>query len=96
MIRASLSVAFALTIASPVAAQTLNMMKSIDAPHYDAQRTTWGPSSDIVNMVQDTLVALDWDGRTSARGWTRVFEIESRNGTHCHPERSEGSHADSG
>ncbi len=45
--------------------QTLNMMmKSIDAPHYDAQRTTWGPTSDIVNMFQDTLVALDWDGRT--------------------------------
>ncbi|MBL8674510.1 MAG: hypothetical protein JNL07_06440, partial [Rhodospirillales bacterium] len=45
-------------------AQTLNMMKAIDAPHYDAQRTTWGPTSDIVNMFQDTLVALDWDGKT--------------------------------
>ncbi len=55
-------------------AQTLNMMKSIDAPHYDAQRTTWGPSSDIVNMFQDTLVALDWDGKTPipylAKSWT--------------------------
>ena len=39
------------------------MMKGIDAPHYDAQRTTWGPTSDIVNMFQDTLVALDWDGK---------------------------------
>jgi len=60
--------------ASPAAAQTLNMMKSIDAPHYDAQRTTWGPTSDIVNMFQDTLVALDWDGRTPvpylAKSWT--------------------------
>ncbi|WP_395713450.1 ABC transporter substrate-binding protein [Reyranella sp.] len=50
------------------------MMKSIDAPHYDAQRTTWGPTSDIVNMFQDTLVALDWDGKTPipylARSWT--------------------------
>src|SRR5215203_4694630 len=55
-------------------AQTLRMMKSIDAPHYDAQRTTWGPTSDIVNMIQDTLVALDWDGRTPipylAKSWT--------------------------
>ena len=63
MIRFALSAAFALSIASPLgsqaAAQTLNMMKSIDAPHYDAQRTTWGPTSDIVNMFQDTLVALD-------------------------------------
>ena len=49
-------------------------MKGIDAPHYDAQRTTWGPTSDIVNMFQDTLVALDWDGQTPipylAKSWT--------------------------
>src|SRR5213080_2518236 len=70
---ASLSVAFALGIAAPASAQTLRLMKSIDAPHYDGQRTTWGPTSDIVNMFQDTLVALDWDGRTPipylAKSW---------------------------
>jgi peptide/nickel transport system substrate-binding protein len=74
MIRAFLSIAFALSIAGPTGAQTLNMMKSIDAPHYDAQRTTWGPTSDVVNMIQDTLVALDWDGKTPipylAKSWT--------------------------
>ena len=74
MIRTILTAAFALSIAGPATAQTLNMMKSIDAPHYDAQRTTWGPTSDIVNMMQDTLVALDWDGRTPipylAKSWT--------------------------
>ena len=74
MTRALFSAALALFAAGPAGAQTLNMMKSIDAPHYDAQRTTWGPTSDIVNMVQDTLVALDWDGRTPipylAKSWT--------------------------
>ena len=54
--------------------QTLRMMKSLDAPHYDGQRTTWSPTSDIVNMIQDTLVALDWDGKTPipylAKSWT--------------------------
>ena len=74
MIRTVLTIAFALSIAAPASAQTLNMMKGIDAPHYDAQRTTWGPTSDIVNMFQDTLVALDWDGRTPipylAKSWT--------------------------
>ena len=74
MIKHALSAAFALSIAYPATAQTLNMMKAIDAPHYDAQRTTWGPTSDIVNMFQDTLVALDWDGRTPipylAKSWT--------------------------
>jgi len=53
---------------------TLRMMKSLDAPHYDGQRTTWSPTADIVNMVQDTLVALDWDGKTAipylAKSWT--------------------------
>jgi len=63
------------TAASSMAgAQTLNMMRSIDAPHYDAQRTTWAPTADIVNMIQDTLVALDWDGKTPipylAKSWT--------------------------
>ena len=52
----------------------LQMMKSLDAPHYDGQRTTWSPTSDIVNMFQDTLVALDWDGKTAipylAKSWT--------------------------
>jgi peptide/nickel transport system substrate-binding protein len=74
MIKALLSAAVALGIAAPAAAQTLNMMKGIDAPHYDAQRTSWGPTSDIVNMIQDTLVALDWDGKTPipylAKSWT--------------------------
>jgi peptide/nickel transport system substrate-binding protein len=60
--------------ASIAEAQTLRMMKALDAPHYDGQRTTWSPTSDIVNMFQDTLVALDWDGRTAipylAKSWT--------------------------
>ena len=74
MIRTILGAALAVGIAGPASAQTLTLMKGIDAPHYDAQRTTWGPTSDIVNMFQDTLVALDWDGRTPipylARSWT--------------------------
>src|SRR5262249_18414695 len=61
-----IAVAALATIAATSASQsqTLNMMKSLDAPHYDGQRTTWSPASDIINMIQDTLVALDWDGKT--------------------------------
>jgi peptide/nickel transport system substrate-binding protein len=66
--------AAALAVVWPAEAQTLRMMKSLDAPHYDGHRTTWSPTSDIVNMVQDTLVALDWDGKTVlpylAKSWT--------------------------
>src|SRR5262245_57920207 len=64
----------AVGIVTTAEAQTLRMMKSLDAPHYDGQRTTWSPTSDIVNMIQDTLVALDWDGKTVipylAKSWT--------------------------
>ncbi len=60
--------------ATAAEAQTLRMMKSLDAPHYDGARTTWSPTSDIVNMFQDTLVAMDWDGKTPipylAKSWT--------------------------
>jgi len=74
MIKALASAGLALAIAAPAMAQTLNMMRSIDAPHYDAQRTTWAPTADIVNMFQDTLVALDWDGKAPvpylAKSWT--------------------------
>lgn len=70
---AALGLAAGLAIAGTPQAQTLNFMKSIDAPHYDGHRTTWGPTSDIVNMIQDTLVALDWDGKTPipylAKSW---------------------------
>ncbi len=59
-------------------AQTLKMMKSLDAPHYDGQRTTWSPTSDIVNMFQDTLVAMDWDGKTADPLSRQVVDGQSR------------------
>src|SRR5215475_13851677 len=78
-------------ITSLADAQTLRMMKSLDAPHYDGQRTTWSPTSDIVNMFQDTLVALDWDGKTVlpylAKSWTvsedgKVYTFKLRDDVH--------------
>ena len=56
-------------------AQTLNMMKSHRCAALRWRSARPGrPTSDIVNMMQDTLVALDWDGRTPipylAKSWT--------------------------
>jgi len=72
-VMAAIGLCTGLALSASAGAQTLNFMKSIDAPHYDGQRTTWSPSSDIVNMIQDTLVALDWDGKTPipylAKSW---------------------------
>ncbi|MGE0222844.1 MAG: ABC transporter substrate-binding protein [Acetobacteraceae bacterium] len=60
--------------AAPASAQTFNVMQSLEAPHFDAQRTTWGATGIIALLVQDTLVALDWDAKTPiphlAKSWT--------------------------
>jgi peptide/nickel transport system substrate-binding protein len=62
---ASLAAAAGLALAAGGAdAQTLRIMQYIDAPHFDVQRTTWGPGGSIGNMTQSTLVAMDWDGKT--------------------------------
>jgi peptide/nickel transport system substrate-binding protein len=55
--------------------QTVTLMRGLDPPHYDAQRTTaWG-AADIVNMIQDTLVALDWDAHTPIPLLAKSWEI---------------------
>src|SRR5437773_9914624 len=86
--KAAMALLGTVALCSAAQAQTLRMMKSLDAPHYDGQRTTWSPTSDIVNMIQDTLVALDWDGRTAipylAKSWTisedgRTYTFKLRN-----------------
>ena len=77
----------ALAGAAPAGAQTLNVMRSLEAPHFDAQRTTWGPTGEVATLVQDTLVALDWDARTPlpnlAKSWSispdgRVYTFQLR------------------
>jgi len=74
----SLAAAVGVALAAPAAgAQTLTIMRSIDAPHFDAHRTTWGPTADIVNMVQDTLVALDWDGKTAIPYLAKSWDISA-------------------
>ena len=72
-------------------AQTLNMMKSLDAPHYDGHRTTWSPASDIINMVQDTLVALDWDGKTTLPYLAKSWEISEDGKTYTFKLRDDVS-----
>jgi len=69
------ALALAALLATPAAAQTLNIMRGGDAPTFDAHRTTWSPAGDIINMTQDTLVALDWDGKTPVPYLAKSWEI---------------------
>jgi peptide/nickel transport system substrate-binding protein len=72
---AGLVVAAAIAVSPAAQGQTLNIMRSTDAPHFDAHRTTWSPAGDIINMVQDTLVALDWDGKTPIPYLAQSWEV---------------------
>ena len=92
MIKQSASVVLGIIcLHSAAGAQTLSMMRSIDAPHYDAQRTTWTPTADIVNMFQDTLVALDWDGRTPIPYLAKSWEVSADGKTYTFKLRDDVS-----
>jgi len=66
--------ALAIAAATPAAAQTLTVIRSIDAPHYNGIRTTAGATGEVLFTMGDTLVALDYDLKTIrpslAKSWT--------------------------
>ncbi len=53
---------------------TLTVLREIDADNYDPPRSTARGAGEVVYMMSDTLVALDWDQRTVrpllAESWT--------------------------
>ncbi|MGE0222841.1 MAG: ABC transporter substrate-binding protein [Acetobacteraceae bacterium] len=72
--RLLLGLVTALALAMPAAAQTLTLLRNIDAPHYDPARTSAGATTEISFLVGDTLVGLDYDLKTItpllADSWT--------------------------
>lgn len=61
-------------LAVPASAQTLTLLRNIDAPHYDPARTSAGATTEISFLTGDTLVGLDYDLKTItpllADSWT--------------------------
>ena len=70
-----LPAAAGMVLSAAAEAQTLRLMQNIDAPHFDVQRTTWGPGGSIGNMTQSTLVAMDWDGKNVHPYLAKSWEI---------------------
>lgn len=72
----------ALSVAAPTAdalaqanpRNTLTVLREIDADNYDPPRSTARSAGEVVYMLSDTLVSLDWDQRTVrpglAESWT--------------------------
>ncbi|UFN50019.1 ABC transporter substrate-binding protein [Roseomonas sp. OT10] len=61
-------------LAQPAPRNTLVVVREIDSDHYDPPRTTSRAAGELVYMLADTLVSLDWDGKTVrpglAESWT--------------------------
>jgi len=54
---------------------TLVIMREIDADNYDPPRSTARSAGEVVYMMSDTLVSLDWDMRTVRPGLAERWEV---------------------
>jgi len=80
-------------MAQAVPADTLVVLRSIDADNYDPARSTARSAGEVDNMLADTLTSVDWDMKTIKPGlatsWTvspdgRLYTFNLRQGvTFC-------------
>jgi len=61
--------------AQPAPGQTVVLLRDIDADRYDPQRTTARAGGDILFMVGDTLVGLDYDMKTPVPGLAKSWTV---------------------
>ncbi len=73
----TLAAALAAVLAFPAAAQTLTVIRGIDAPNYDGVRTTSGATGEVLFMTGDTLVALDYDLKTIRPSLATSWEVSA-------------------
>jgi peptide/nickel transport system substrate-binding protein len=72
---AAVTAAAALTVASPAFAQkTVTVVREIDTDRYDPQKSTSRSGAEVIYMIGDTMVNLDYDMKTLKPGlatsWT--------------------------
>lgn len=70
---AAVPAADALAQAAP--RNTLVVMREIDADNYDPHRSTARGAGEVIYMLSDTLVSLDWDMRTVRPGLAERWEV---------------------
>lgn len=54
---------------------TAVFLREIDADRYDLHRSTARGAGEIITMMTDTLVSMDWDGRTIRPGLAERWEV---------------------
>jgi peptide/nickel transport system substrate-binding protein len=78
--RMLLGAALAVSAAFPALAQglprdALVVLRTIDADRYDPHRTTARGAAEVLYMMSDTLVSLDWDLKTVRPGLAREWTV---------------------
>ncbi|MEM7530483.1 MAG: ABC transporter substrate-binding protein, partial [Pseudomonadota bacterium] len=68
--------AAAIAVAAPLAsAQTVTIVREVETDRYDPHRTTARAASEVLFMLGDTLVSLDFDMKTIAPGLAESWEV---------------------
>jgi ABC-type transport system substrate-binding protein len=67
--------AAALPAQAPDPRNTLVFLREIDADRYDLHRSTARSAGEVVYMMTDTLVSMDFDGRTIRPGLAERWEV---------------------
>lgn len=68
--------AAALAVAAPLAAaQTVTIVREVETDRYDPHRTTARAASEVLFMLGDTLVSLDYDMKTIRPGLAEDWEV---------------------
>jgi peptide/nickel transport system substrate-binding protein len=75
LLAAAVAMPVADALAQPAPRNTLVVMREIDADRYDPHRSTARGAGEIIYMMSDTLVSLDWDMRTVRPGLAERWEI---------------------
>jgi peptide/nickel transport system substrate-binding protein len=97
--RALLAAAVTLCAAAPVLAQglprnTLVVLRTIDSDRYDPHRTTARSGGEVLYMLSDTLVSLDWDLQTVRPGLAREWTVSEDGRTYTFTLRADVTFCD--
>jgi len=68
-------VAAALPAAAQTPRNTAVLMREIDADRYDPVRSTARSAGEVIYMMSDTLVSMDWDMQTIRPGLAQSWEV---------------------
>ncbi|MDX6748379.1 ABC transporter substrate-binding protein [Geminicoccaceae bacterium 1502E] len=62
-------------VAAPALAQSITVVREVDSDRYDPHRSTARAASEVLFMVADTLVSLDYDMQTVKPGLAERWEV---------------------